>query len=365
VNLYNKVQKGKLWRGRSPKRVVDELEYLSKTYGAKVFNFADSSFEDPGKAGKIRAREICEEIIRRNLKISAKVYMRCETFNSEDDVELLKLYKKAGIDMVNPGAEAGSDYELQFYGKNARLEDNFRTIRTLQRLDLFYVLPGFIMFGPNSTRETLMDNIDFLHELGLTGNIILPGQVLMLLRDSKLYYILEQEGRVIDDPEQYWKLPRYTFLDPLAERLSKHWQYGRVFSCFPDAKKVNDLQTNIKNVVSRMTNPMNRQVLDALHSEFDLFKEAQLELTSRFEKLQYEYFLETIRLVEHNCSDEELDFSAKEFFGKTCSEYLPVYSNLYENFLSKIKARGFGLSGLIFRAFHSAMAERDRKKFVV
>lgn len=75
VNLYNKVQKGKLWRGRCPKNVVDELEYLSKTYGAKVFNFADSSFEDPGKAGKIRARKICEEIIRRNLKISAKVYM--------------------------------------------------------------------------------------------------------------------------------------------------------------------------------------------------------------------------------------------------------------------------------------------------
>jgi len=72
VNLHNKTLKGKRWRGRSPMHVVDELEMLVREYGVRVFNFADSSFEDPGRRGKQRAREICEEIIRRGLPLSPR-----------------------------------------------------------------------------------------------------------------------------------------------------------------------------------------------------------------------------------------------------------------------------------------------------
>ncbi|MCX5713867.1 MAG: radical SAM protein [Candidatus Omnitrophica bacterium] len=163
VNLYNKFQKGRAWRGRSPKNVVDEIEYLSKTFNAKLFNFSDSSFDDPGKLGKIRSRQICEEIISRKIPFSAKIYLRCETMKSSDDIELLKLYKKAGIDIIIIGAESGSDYELKLYDKPAGVEDNYRTVRILEDLGLFYVMSGFIMFGPNSTLETLRSNIEFLY----------------------------------------------------------------------------------------------------------------------------------------------------------------------------------------------------------
>lgn len=365
VNLYSKVQKGKVWRGRSPKHVVDELEQLSKTYGAKLFNFADSSFEDPGREGKIRSRRICEEIIERNLAISAKVYMRCDTMQSDEDKELLQFYKKAGIDIVNPGVEAGSDYELAFLGKRATLEENTRTIRMLQEIGLFYVFPGFIMFTPNSTPETLKTNISYLQSLGYTDNISPIGQVLMLLRDSKIYQMLKLENRLIEEPEIYWKLPRYVFLNPVAERLAQHWWYGRVFSCYPDTLKVNDLQVDIGNLVSRMMNPMNRKVLESLRKEFEELKIVQSKFRSEFGKLQSDYFLKTIELAEKGCSDDELKVSGDKFFGETYSSYLPVYSKVYEDFLNRIKSRNFGLSGIIFKAFHSAMAEKDRKDFSI
>jgi len=92
--------------------------------------------------------------------------MRCETMTSHEDIDLLKLYKKAGIDVVIPGAESGSDYELRYYGKRATIEDNFRTLATLRDLDLFFVLTGFIMFGPNSTKETLSANLEFIEHTG-------------------------------------------------------------------------------------------------------------------------------------------------------------------------------------------------------
>ena len=119
------------------------------------------------------------------------------------------------------------------------------------------------------------------------------------------------------------------------------------------------------NLAARMTNPMNSKVLDALHDEFVEFKAAQSELFTHFGNLQYEYFLETMRLVEHDCSDEELNASADEFFGETYGHYLLVYSKLYEDFLSKIKAKNFSLTGLLFKAFHSAMTERDSEEFTV
>ena len=365
VNLYNRIPGGKAWRGRSPKIVVDELEFVSKTYGAKVFNFSDSSFEDPGRAGKIRAGEICQEIIRRQLPISAKIYMRCETFKSEEDLDLLREYKKAGIDIVIPGVESGNDDELKFYRKNATREDNLRTLRILKDLDLFFVIPGFIMFGPNSTLETIKSNMAFLFECGHTDSLLVLGNVLMLLRDCNLYKSLVQEGRVTEDASRFWELPRYTFLDARVEKLSRHWQNGRLYSRFPQTLEVNDLQVNIGNLVARMTNPMNSKVLDALHDEFVEFKAAQSELFARFGNLQYEYFLETIGLVERDCSDEELDVSADDFFGKTYGHYRLEYLKLYEDFLSKIKAKNFSLVGLIFKAFHSAMAESDSDDYTI
>ena len=365
VNLYNRVQKGRSWRGRSPKHVVDELEYLSKTYGARVFNFADSSFEDPGEPGKARAAEICQEIIRRKLPLSAKIYMRCETMKTEKDIELLRLYKKAGIDVIIPGVEVGSDDELKLYGKKATFEDNLRTIRILKELDLFYILPGFIMFGPYSTLKTIKTNIEFLGGLELTDNIMLLGNVLMLLRDSKIYQMLMTEGRLLEKPERFWELPKYVFLDPKAEILSKHWQYGRIFSRFPDALKVNNLQINIGNLVSRMTNPMNANIFDVLADDFEMFKRKYSQVKSRFSKIQYEYFVKIINFVERDCSDSELKVAANDFFGNTYSRFLPEYFNLYNGFLEKVVKNNFSLSGLIFNAFHSAMAENDSEEFSI
>lgn len=359
VNLYNKVQRGKAWRGRSAKNVVDELEYLTKSFGARIFNFSDSSFEDPGEPGKNRARDICEEIIRRGIELSAKVYMRCETMKTEKDLDLLRLYKRAGIDIVIIGAEAGSDYELKLYDKRATLNDNYRTAEMLQGLDLFYVLVGFIMFGPNSTLETLRSNIEFLYKSALTDNLMQVANVLMLVRDSKLYHMLKAEDRVIE-PANYWELPKYKFLDSTAERAANHWH--NIFIRFPATLEVNKLQVNTSNVIARMTNPMNSEILSVMREEYSSLKSGYEQLRSRFGKLHYEYFIHILEALEKGQSDLQLESAAKEFFGVTYKRYLPIYKDIYEGFLSRVVENGFPLSGLVFRHFHSAMAIDGTKR---
>jgi len=354
VNLYNKVQKGKVWRGRSPKHVVDELESLVKTYDARIFNFSDSSFEDPGREGKKRSREICEEIVRRGLKVSLKIYMRCETMLEEEDLGLLRLYKKAGVDVIIVGAEAGSDYELKLYEKHATLDENYRIARRLNELDCFYVLVGFIMFGPNSTLDTLRSNMVYLQKFSFSDNLMLVANVLMLIRDSKLYHMLYDEGRVIDDPRRYWELPRYTFKDHRAERVAKHWQ--NLFSRYPDTLEINRLQVNLGNVIARMTNALNERILESLDQEYRDLKNQYRDLTRQFGTMQSEYFNAVLDMVRNDCSDQQLHVSGDEFFGRVYSRYVPVYNNLYDTFLRRVVDEGFGLSGLVFKHFHSAMA---------
>lgn len=353
VNLFSEFQKGKRWRGRSPKNVVDELQLLSETYKARIFNFSDSSFEDPGEIGKTRSREICEEIIRRKIPLSIKIYMRCETMKKQEDIELLKLYKSAGIDVIIVGAEAGSDYELQLYGKNATIEDNIKTISILRELDLFYVLVGFIMFGPNSTLETLKNNIDFLHRFGLADNLMQTANILILVRGSKLYSILKEEGRVIEG-NHIWETPKYVFLDGKAERLARH--YHNLFVRYPVTRELNTLQINISNLITRMSNKMNERILDAFEKEFIEFKSKHTEFSRTMGKLQYDYFNETIDMVSSNCADAALNNKAEHFFNKTYSKYVPELERDYNEYLNKISSRNFSLSGLVFKHFYSAIA---------
>lgn len=360
VNLYNRSQGGKRWRGRSAKNVVDEIEFLVKKYGVRIINFSDSSFEDPGEYGKKRSRQICEEIIDRGLSVSAKIYLRCESVKTAGDIELLKLYKSAGVDVVIVGVEAASDYELKFYEKCATSEDNKRTMATLKDLDIFYVIAGFIMFGPNSTMETIRENMEFLHKFGFSYNIMPICNVLTLFRDSKLYRILKDEGRVIDSGG-HCELPKYVMRDRQVQKVVKHWE--DIYTRFPGVFQLNKAQVNCGNLVSRMTNPMNKKVFDLFESDFSEFKNKYSDLCKEFGKLQRDYFIYTIELVENGSSEEKLSSSARGFFVDTCNHYGALYSGLYNGFLNKLSMSGMGLSGLIFKHTLSAVVSGRSEKF--
>ena len=54
---------GRKYRMRSPKKVVDEIEYLYRKYGEKQYTFYDDAFT----VDQARTKEICNEILKRGL----------------------------------------------------------------------------------------------------------------------------------------------------------------------------------------------------------------------------------------------------------------------------------------------------------
>ncbi|MBT4425643.1 MAG: B12-binding domain-containing radical SAM protein [Rhodospirillaceae bacterium] len=359
VNFYTKLAHGKLWRGRSAERVVDELEMLTSRHKVRTVNFSDSSFEDPGKKGKQRTRDICNGIIERKIELSSKVYMRADTMLAAEDDDLLSLWKKAGIDMIIVGAESGSDLELTLYEKRADLADNLKTIGRLKEMDLFFIWCGMLMFGPNSTLATLRDNIHFLDIIGVSHDSFAMANVLMLMRDTALYGKMREQGRVTE-PENYWELPKYSFLDPLAERAASHWE--NILARFPAIDRINKAYMQSENIITRMTNPMNAHILGAVGSSYDRFKADIRELEAEFGARQSRYFRDVLDNIETGISDADLNISAQGFFVQVAGFYAARFEAIYNAFYETLLATKLGLSGVVFRHYWSSVHDKAVKR---
>jgi len=361
VNFFSQVSKGKPWRGRSPEKVVDEIELLVRKYQIKKINFSDSSFDDPGDIGKKRSAAICNELLRRGINVSAKIYLRCETMKTKEDVELLQLYKKAGIDVIIVGVEAGSDDELKFYEKKATMVDNYRMVNLLRDMDIFFVIVGFIMFGPNSTMATLRSNIDFLNGVGATDNLSHISNALMLIRGSKLYRMLNTEGRVMESGN-VCDLPLYLMLDKQAEKMAR--LFRDIFARFPIALQVNDLQVKSGNLLSRMLNPMNKTALNELYNYYTEFNNNTKKLNQNMANSHYDLFSYLLDSIKSNKPELTLEQEVKNYFTNLYNPFLNDWDVHYNEFVERLIKSGFGAAGLTFAPFYSAAINKGVKKMV-
>lgn len=147
---------GRGYRMRSPKNVVDELEHLVKDFGAKQFTFYDDAFS----VDQNRVKEICQEIINRNLKIK----WDCETRVDMVTRELLQTMKDAGCIAVWFGVEAGSQMVIDAMGKGYTLEKIKKAFKMAQEVGLMTVASVVLGF-PEETPETLRQTTKFIEEL--------------------------------------------------------------------------------------------------------------------------------------------------------------------------------------------------------
>lgn len=203
----------KKWRGRSTKNVVDELQFIVNDYGVNVFNFIDSSFEDPYKDLR-RAREIAEEIVKRNLFISYFVDIRAE-FHRKVTPEIMELLVESGLCAVCIGIEAGNEADLKLYNKIATVDDNYKVMDLFKKYDIS-ISPGFINFNPYTTIDRLKDNMKFLKRYGyFTGFFT----YLDIYKGTVIYNKIEGDGLLTYEANSKFK---YKFCD---EKIGKFAEY--------------------------------------------------------------------------------------------------------------------------------------------
>lgn len=98
----------------SAKRIIDEIKFLIKKYGAKGIYFREDNFTLDLK----RTEEFCRALIKEKINI----IWACETRVSNLTKELIKLMGKAGCRAVYLGVENGSQRILDLLNKNITVE---------------------------------------------------------------------------------------------------------------------------------------------------------------------------------------------------------------------------------------------------
>ncbi|MFH1231834.1 MAG: cobalamin-dependent protein [Planctomycetota bacterium] len=199
---------GYKWRTRSPKNIVDEIEYLNKKYHRELFCFVDDIFT----VNKKWVMEICQEIINRRLDI----LWICETRVDMVSETMLKLMKQSGCYRISYGVESASPDILGAINKKASLEQTRQSFQITRNAGITSQM--LLMVGnPGESTETIKMTANLLKEVRpdffkVSLTKVLPG--------TALYELAKSKGMIDDD---YWlsslSAPIYTAENKLSQLI--------------------------------------------------------------------------------------------------------------------------------------------------
>jgi len=130
--------------------VADELEEIQERFGLGYAVIFDDNFT----LSRMRVTRICDELIRRDLKLQWK----CEARVDGLDPELARLMYRAGCRTVAFGVESGNQQSLDRLAKGATVEEARSALSAARGAGLetvAYVLLGIPGEGPSDALRTL------------------------------------------------------------------------------------------------------------------------------------------------------------------------------------------------------------------
>jgi len=153
---------GRIWRPRSPKNVVDEIEHYIKRFKVKEFHIEDFN----PTISKQRTIGICKEILKRNLKIKLKIVAgtKAETI----DNEAILWMKKAGFTYISISPETGSERMLAKMKKKFDYAHGLNIIRYMHKIKLISQA-CFVIGFPGETKKDLELTRNYIKKLVKAG----------------------------------------------------------------------------------------------------------------------------------------------------------------------------------------------------
>lgn len=193
-------------RSRDPQSVVDDIQNLMDTHGAKYIFFTDSVFNDDGDT----YLDIVHEMKKRNIVVSWTAFFKPEGLTEEKILSM----KETGLCAAEMGADASTDTTLRKMGKSFTFADVIATNELFVKNGI--ATAHYYMFGgPGETQETVKQGIANLVGMKNTASFIFMG--IRILPNTILEKIAKAEGVISEDQN---------FLEPvyyIAPGLDKQW----------------------------------------------------------------------------------------------------------------------------------------------
>ena len=184
-------------RFRSPKRVVEEIDFLVQNYKVKNIKILDEIFV----LRENHVREFCDLIIQRGYKLNIWAYARIDTVNEK----LLKKMKQAGINWLAYGIESGSKKVRDGVNKGRFGQDKIKKAIEMTKAAGIYIIGNFIFGLPDDDLETMQETLNMAKEFNFE---YVNFYTTMAYPGSKLYEDALQKG--IKLPEKWSGYSQYS-----------------------------------------------------------------------------------------------------------------------------------------------------------
>lgn len=155
------LSQGTKFRARTPKQVVDELEYYERELGITQIMFRDPNFG----FNNTRAMEICQEIIDRKLTIK----WDCETVLVTLKNELIELMGKANLARIQFGIESLLEEVLKNSNRPVKLAEHQKVVEKINKCHSAGITTyGFFVIGlEGDTIKNILETPEYAISLNL------------------------------------------------------------------------------------------------------------------------------------------------------------------------------------------------------
>jgi len=175
---------GRKYRSNSVDRVMEEIRVNGHT--AKHIFFCDDNFT----ANRNRIKELCERILRENLKIEWSAQVRVEAAR---DPELLQLMARSGCYVVFVGLESINPATLEAYNKHQDVDSIKECVINFHKFGI--KVHGMFVFGSEMDHyQIIRDTVKFSRRIDLDS---LQYLILTPVPGTPVYDELEKQNRII------------------------------------------------------------------------------------------------------------------------------------------------------------------------
>jgi radical SAM superfamily enzyme YgiQ (UPF0313 family) len=186
---------GSIWGKRytyfSAERIISEIEYLVKNYGAKGIYFREDNFT----LNMQRTLAFCEILLKKGLNI----FWACETRVNNLSEEVIRLMSKAGCKAFYLGVESGSERLLEVMNKDISIAQVENVINWCRKYGI-RTFCSLIAGIPGETYEDYLQTRKLMEKLrpydyGFNVFVGIPGSELYeLVIQNKLYEHIDDLG---------------------------------------------------------------------------------------------------------------------------------------------------------------------------
>lgn len=169
-----------IWVSREMKKLAD-LGVVTLRISDEMF-FLNRKFYEP----------ILQDIVNQEWNFNMWTYSRVDTVRKD----ALELFKRAGVNWLALGVEAGNQLVRQEVSKGSFKEVNIREVcKTISNTDI-NIISNYIFGFPEDTLETMQETLDLALELNTEMANMYPCQA---LPGSPMYHRAQREGWALPD----------------------------------------------------------------------------------------------------------------------------------------------------------------------